>query len=151
MALLALSPPSPVGEGGRKQKVISTQVKVHTIAVNMRYLSIQLAGPDRPTDDKNKKATGHIILWLHGASEKDAARIALLCAHHRRDGGTLHAIARLFYGAKKPQALLYLWSKGQRAAARGRTARGALERDVRKRSWPVKGLRALVDGGYGSV
>ena len=69
MVLLALSPPLPVGKGGRKQKVISTQVKIHTIAINMRYLSIQLAGSDEPADDKNKKATGHIILWLHGASE----------------------------------------------------------------------------------
>jgi hypothetical protein len=69
VVLLALSPPSPTGQGGRKQKVISIQVKIHTIAFNMRYLSSQLAGSDEPADDKNKKATGHIILWLHGASE----------------------------------------------------------------------------------
>ena len=119
-----------MGKGGRKQKVISTQVKVHTIAVNMRYLFYSASRLGWPADDKNKKATGHIILWLHGASEKDAARIALLCAHCQRDDGTLHAAARLFYSAKKPQALLYLWSKGQRGAARGRTAYNALERDV---------------------
>ncbi len=44
----------------------------------------------------------------------------------------------LVLGAKKPQALLYLWSKGQREATRGHTAYNALERDIRKRSWPVK-------------